>query len=163
MKQCAFLRGINVGGVKIKMADLKADFETAGFENVETVLATGNVIFDASSALTDFSFLPVKAFVRSDRDLRSMLASCPFAPDEDLHIYVWLTAPDFAQEALDIFNGLGKLDGEAAAVVNDVFYWQVPKGFTLDSPFAKEHSKKKYADKFTSRNLNTIERIVKKL
>ncbi len=31
MRYCAFLRGINVGGIKSKWADLKKEFETAGF------------------------------------------------------------------------------------------------------------------------------------
>lgn len=47
MQYAAFLRGINVGGkVLIKMDDLKKLFEKAGFTNVKTILASGNVIFD---------------------------------------------------------------------------------------------------------------------
>lgn len=42
----ALLRGINVGGHrKIRMADLKAMFERLGFENVQTYLQSGNVVF----------------------------------------------------------------------------------------------------------------------
>jgi uncharacterized protein (DUF1697 family) len=44
----AFLRGINVSGkTRIKMADLKDAFESMGFKNVRTVLASGNVVFDS--------------------------------------------------------------------------------------------------------------------
>ncbi len=44
----AFLRGINVSGNKIiPMKSLAALFEKAGFANVRTVLASGNVLFDA--------------------------------------------------------------------------------------------------------------------
>jgi uncharacterized protein (DUF1697 family) len=43
----AFLRGIN-GGLTLKMADLRKLFERLGFTNIKTVLATGNVIFEAS-------------------------------------------------------------------------------------------------------------------
>ena len=43
----AFLRGIN-GGLTLKMADLRKLFEKLGFTNIKTVLATGNVIFEAS-------------------------------------------------------------------------------------------------------------------
>ena len=43
----AFLRGIN-GGLTLKMAELRQLFEGLGFTNIKTVLATGNVIFDAS-------------------------------------------------------------------------------------------------------------------
>jgi uncharacterized protein (DUF1697 family) len=44
----AFLRGINVGGRKmIKMAELARLLSAAGFKNVRTFIASGNVIFDA--------------------------------------------------------------------------------------------------------------------
>ena len=43
----AFLRGIN-GGLTVKMAELRRLFEKLGFTDIKTVLATGNVIFDAS-------------------------------------------------------------------------------------------------------------------
>ncbi len=47
----AFLRGINVGGNKIiKMADLAKAFTSLGFANVRTLLASGNVVFEASNA-----------------------------------------------------------------------------------------------------------------
>ncbi|MBM3925798.1 MAG: DUF1697 domain-containing protein [SAR202 cluster bacterium] len=43
----AFLRGINVGGNKIiKMEDLRRAFESLGLQNVKTILASGNVIFE---------------------------------------------------------------------------------------------------------------------
>jgi len=49
MEYVAFLRGINVGGSKsVKMTDLRAAFEAMGFQRVKTVLASGNVIFDAA-------------------------------------------------------------------------------------------------------------------
>jgi uncharacterized protein (DUF1697 family) len=44
----AFLRGVNVGGNSvIKMDDLRGAFEALGFRNVKTVLASGNVLFEA--------------------------------------------------------------------------------------------------------------------
>jgi uncharacterized protein (DUF1697 family) len=39
-----FLRGINVGGINIKMAELKDALASAGFEGVKTLLASGNVV-----------------------------------------------------------------------------------------------------------------------
>ena len=51
IKYAAFLRGINVGGHKIiKMEELKRAFESLGFKDVKTLLASGNVIFTAPSA-----------------------------------------------------------------------------------------------------------------
>lgn len=47
----SLLRSINVGGNnKIKMADLRALYETLGFENVRTVLQTGNIIFEINDS-----------------------------------------------------------------------------------------------------------------
>jgi len=44
----ALLRAINVGGVSVAMADLRAFFEKLGFESVRTLLQTGNVVFESS-------------------------------------------------------------------------------------------------------------------
>jgi uncharacterized protein (DUF1697 family) len=46
-RHIAFLRAINVGGHTVKMEHLRALFEALGFANVETFIASGNVIFDA--------------------------------------------------------------------------------------------------------------------
>ncbi len=48
MKSCryiALLRAINVGGRGLKMTALRALFEAMKFEDVETFIASGNVIF----------------------------------------------------------------------------------------------------------------------
>ena len=44
----ALLRGVNVGGVTVKSADLAEVFRDLGFTEVRTVLASGNVVFDAA-------------------------------------------------------------------------------------------------------------------
>jgi len=47
----AFLRGINNLGQKpVKMAELKKAFESLGFKNVKTLLASGNVVFDSPNS-----------------------------------------------------------------------------------------------------------------
>jgi uncharacterized protein (DUF1697 family) len=45
----AFLRAINVGGRTVKMDELRRTFESLGFRNVETFIASGNVIFDSAA------------------------------------------------------------------------------------------------------------------
>jgi uncharacterized protein (DUF1697 family) len=48
LRYVAFLRGVNVGGHKpVEMADLAAAVAGLGLKNVRTVLASGNVLFDA--------------------------------------------------------------------------------------------------------------------
>jgi len=52
MTHVAFLRAVNVGGKGlVKMADLQKAFTAAGAKNVRTVIASGNVIFDAPASL----------------------------------------------------------------------------------------------------------------
>ncbi|KXT62087.1 hypothetical protein LACDD01_01058 [Lactococcus sp. DD01] len=43
------------------------------------------------------------------------------------------------------------------------FYWKVPRGTILTTAFGKVLGKTVYKDLFTSRNINTMERIIKKL
>lgn len=45
----AFLRAINVGGHTAKMDHLRQLFESIGFANVETFIASGNVVFETKS------------------------------------------------------------------------------------------------------------------
>ncbi len=43
----AFLRAVNVGGRTVKMDLLRELFAQLQFKNIETFIASGNVIFDA--------------------------------------------------------------------------------------------------------------------
>lgn len=52
-RYCAFFGSINVGGNRITMADLRYAFEREEFDNVETVVASGNVLFDFDDRPTD--------------------------------------------------------------------------------------------------------------
>jgi uncharacterized protein (DUF1697 family) len=45
----AFLRAINTPGRRVEMDRVRAAFESAGHDNVETFIASGNVIFDAGA------------------------------------------------------------------------------------------------------------------
>jgi uncharacterized protein (DUF1697 family) len=90
-KHIAFLRAINVGGHFVKMADLRAMFERMKFENVETFINSGNVIFDAGErdqsklerrverALRAELGYDVSTFIRSPEELAAIAASKPFS------------------------------------------------------------------------------------
>ena len=45
----AFLRGINVGGHRVKMDRLRELFEELSLRDVSTIISSGNVIFSAHS------------------------------------------------------------------------------------------------------------------
>ncbi len=50
VRYIAFLRAINVGGHTVKMETLRELFSNLGFSNVETFIASGNVIFESKTA-----------------------------------------------------------------------------------------------------------------
>jgi len=89
-KYFAFLRAINVGGHTVKMDHLRALFEALGFANVETFIASGNVIFDSparsskslenkiEAALEKALGYEVITFVRNARELAACAACEPF-------------------------------------------------------------------------------------
>lgn len=92
MTYVAFLRGINSGkNPSTKMGDLKKAFESLGFENVKTILATGNVIFDSpatnpnqlanqiQSKLTPLIGFASATTIREFEELKKFVASNPFA------------------------------------------------------------------------------------
>ena len=64
----AFLRGINVGGHKpVGMSALKSIFESLGFRNVRTILASGNVLFESTGKS------PAELALRAERGLQQTL------------------------------------------------------------------------------------------
>ncbi len=87
----ALLRAINVGGHVVKMDVLRKQFTRLGFANVETFIASGNVLFDAPGAkpleleeriameLERVLGYPVATFVRSPGDLAKVVRHEPFA------------------------------------------------------------------------------------
>jgi uncharacterized protein (DUF1697 family) len=92
MRWAALLRGVNVGGNrKLPMADLRALLETLGFAGATTLLASGNVVFDAEekdgAALEAKLEREAKArlgletdfLLRDARELDAAIAANPFA------------------------------------------------------------------------------------
>lgn len=90
-KYIAFLRGINVGGRKpVKMEDLKKTFAALGFQNVNTVLASGNVFFDTMEPRADALVKSIEeklkqvfgheigVLVRSLKELQDLAGHNPF-------------------------------------------------------------------------------------
>src|SRR6266852_6181845 len=89
-KYFVFLRDINCGGHTVKMDHLRSLFEAMGFSNVETFIASGNVIFDSKSkstkaleskierALEDNLGYEVTTFIRSIAELAAVARYKPF-------------------------------------------------------------------------------------
>ena len=89
-KFIAFLRAINVGGRTVKMDHLRGIFESMGFSNVETFIASGNIIFETNSKdtgklekkiekeLKEKLGFEVATFLRSDSELAGIADYKPF-------------------------------------------------------------------------------------
>lgn len=115
----AFLRGVSP--VNAKMPELKRCFEEAGFDEVRTMLSSGNVVFD--SRATQRAALERRAidameralgrgfvtFVRPVNYLQSVLASEPFAefklPPEAKCVVTFLRRPLKEAPELPIARG----------------------------------------------------------
>lgn len=90
----AFLRAINVGGHTVKMDALRKLFEGLGFLNVETFIASGNVIFETpieetlglekkiEGHLKENLGYEVATFLRTPTDLAEIVNYRPFPPPE---------------------------------------------------------------------------------
>ena len=173
-RYAALLRGINVGGINIKMADLRSTFAELGFENVKTVLASGNVLFDAdrddvpalkseieSALRADFHY-EAWVFVLDLDTIRKIVDDYPFDPErEGWHPYVLVT-PD--PEVLDTLLRIrDDLDPEVERIQAGagVLYWEVERGMTLKSTFGKSTGSAKLKASTTTRNLRTLVKLLK--
>lgn len=172
MRAVALLRGVNVGGVRFRMADLAAALETSGFSDVRTVLASGNVLLstdvddpgaiaDAVATVIDERFgFDVAVIVVSLAVIRTAVEEYPFPRADDRHAYVVLADTDQAlADLVDAAEGLDP-DEERVQPGEGVVYWDVAKGRTLDSPFGKRFGRWQRSGAVTTRNINTLERIL---
>ena len=172
-KYCAFLRGVNVKGTNMKMADVCKVFSDAGMQNVSSVLASGNILFQSDKNVEDLKKILEKTmsdhfsyeaflFIKNENEINEIFKNDPFPVQENFHNYVFLGCEKVEEILLDEFEKAAKEEGEQGKIVNNIFYWQVPKGQTLDSTFGKILGRKSLKDKMTSRNVNTFDKIIKK-
>ena len=176
IKYVAFLRGINVGGHhKLPMADLKKEMASLGFEEVETLLNSGNVIFSAVEQEVEileemiaerleasFGF-PVPVLVRKGEEMLQLFAEKPFKEIEvtsDTRLYVsflklhpqeielpW-TSEDQSFRILKVQNRI-------VCSVLQLSQAGTTKGMdSLEKIFGRN---------ITTRNWNTVEKIAEKL
>jgi uncharacterized protein (DUF1697 family) len=172
----AFLRGINVGGHKpVRMEELQKAFAALGFADVRTILASGNVLFACREADTDalakrieeklrkvFGFA-IGTMVRSLEDLQRLAAGQPFRGlrvTPQTRLYVTFLAQPPASRFKAPYTAPDKsftiLRASPAEVCTALTL--APKAGTVDLMAALE---KEFGKKITTRNWNTIARILK--
>lgn len=174
-KYVAFLRGVNVGGVIVKMDKLKKSFEALGFTEVKTLLASGNVLFAAPAAgestlvnkiekklATDFG-REIGVLVRKVEELRRLAEAEPFGAIKvtpQTRLYVTFLS-EKSKSRLKIpyatpdknFRIIRANDREVCSVAT---LSEGRRTVDLMSMLEKE-----YGRKVTTRNWNTIEKILK--
>lgn len=166
----ALLRGVNVGGVTMKSADLAETVLSLGYDDVRTVLASGNVLFTTGesaatakkrleAALGDRFGYEAWVHVLTTAAIERIVASFPFERSGERHAYVVVVVkPEVRRELLAT-----ELDPsvEEVAEGDGVLYWSVPKGSTLDSAFGRAQSAARHKPWLTTRNLNTLEKLAR--
>lgn len=179
----ALLRGVNVGGRTIKSAELSDVFRSLGYDSVKTVLASGNVVFDAEGeasarradiekALSDRFGYDARAHVLATDALASVIDAYPFAARAGWHRYVvfFIGATPGGPEtqrtaeldsvARDVLDLTLDPELEQTADGGSVVYWAVERGRTLDSVVGKRLGTARGKTLTTNRNLNTLEKLL---
>lgn len=170
-KYIAFLRAINVGGHNVKMDELKKIFASLGLSNVETFIASGNVIFETSAKdaaslekkieakLHEALGYEVATFLRTTGEVADVAKYTPFkTTGEALNVA-------FTAEALDetaikkIMTFKNEIDD--FHVHKREVYWlcQVKQS---DSKFSNIAFEKNIGKRVTFRGINTVRKIAEK-
>ena len=172
----AFLRAINVGGHTVKMAHLRTLFEALGLDNVETFIASGNVIFETPSQdvgglehqiaahLHESLGYAVETFIRSTIDLAVIAARQPFgevtlARGGNTLYVAFLKAPPSPEACARLLAFQSDVDH--FVVAGREVYWLCRKDVGL-STFSGGRLENALAAPATLRNVNTVVRLVKK-
>ncbi len=171
-RYAAFLRGVNVGGVNLKMAAVAHALEAAGFGNVKTILASGNVLLEsragvagvrkkAERALRDEFGYDAWVLAYKIDTIAKISAAYPFEREvEGHHSYVtFVSDEDVLRELAELADQPGP--GEKIEPGTGVIYWQVPRASTLDSTMGKTMGKKRYKSSTTTRNLRTVDKLLR--
>ncbi len=166
----AFLRGINVGGRQIRMNILCHAFEEMGFTRVRTLLASGNVLFQAptrsraalqkqiEAGLETAFGITILVVLRRLAELEALAALDPFKEirvTTSTRLYVtflrdrWKGMPPEVPTSVD-FRILRASPAEVVTVLT-----LSDKGSSLDVMAALEQA---YGKTVTTRNWNTVQR-----
>lgn len=175
-RYCAFFGSINVGGNRLTMADLRWALAREGFENVETVVASGNVLFDFDERPTDgleelFEHMMDERFdiasfvaVRSRDEVARAISANPFAADGAdtlVHTMFLDGQPDAArfEDLVAAYAGRGPerlAPGDRALYID---YVEGAGNSRLTGPFIE----RRLGCKGTARNLRSLRRILAKM
>ena len=171
----AFLRAINVGGHTVKMDVLRQQFETLGLSNVETFIASGNVVFETTAKnvralekkierqLRVTLGYEVATFIRTTAELSAIAQYQPFSPSALNGAQAFNVA--FLAEALDAASQKKlmalKTDIDDFHVQGREVYWLCRRKQS-ESTFSNAVLEKTIGQSSTIRGINTIQKMVAK-
>ena len=171
----AFLRAINVGGHTVKMETLRELFSTLGFSNVETFIASGNVIFESTAEpdrvletkieklLESELGYAVGTFVRTAGEVRAISVYKPFSEQtlqaaQALNV-AFLHEP-LSPKAVDTVMGF-RTDIDEFHVQGREVYW-LCRTRQSDSKFINRPFERAIGSPATFRSAKTIARLAAK-
>ena len=168
----ALLRGINLGGHTVKMDRLKTLFEELGFKNVETFIASGNVIFESVSKsaaalekkiamhLEKSLGFPALTFLRTDKELAAVLEHEACADLGARALYIGFLHGELPKESHAKLMKHSTKSDQFHANGREI-YW-VCRTHMSDSPFFRIGIEKAAGMRATVRNVTTIAKLVDK-
>jgi uncharacterized protein (DUF1697 family) len=169
----AFLRAINVGGHVVKMDRLRKIFEDAGARDVETVIASGNVLFTSSSrneralaaklagCLEKALGYEVATFLRTPEELAEAANRRPFSNTDGANLYVGFVSAAPSSPCVRSLRACANEVDDFRVAGREV-YWLCRKSFS-QSVFSGARLEKILGAPTTLRNITTVRRIAEKL
>jgi len=176
-RYCAFFGSINVGGNRLSMADLRYAFEREEFENVETVVASGNVLFDYDDRPTEgledlFAHMMADRFdiesfvaVRTKDEVRTAIDENPFAGKEDdtrVHTHFLEGQPTKAQFEKLVADHEDRGDEEKLALGDRCLFVDYVDGVGR-SRLTGDYIARRLKHRGTARNITSLRRILDKM
>jgi len=172
----ALLRGVNLGGRKLLSRDLKSVTEALGFGRVETLLASGNVVFDSNlpgpeierkleAALLAYG-LETDVVVRDLADMQAVIAANPFPEavlDHPSHMLVTFHRDPFPAEALERHDALHQGEEILRANGRELYTDFISQQGMRDSKLLQTMKKAKFPAIATARNWNTVNKLAEML
>ncbi|MDO5688895.1 MAG: DUF1697 domain-containing protein [Tissierellia bacterium] len=167
------LRGINTGGMKLNMEELKDLARQLGYQNPQTILATGNLLLQTEESvaevqekieakLAEHMGKPVHCLVRTLEELEQILRESDLEI-EGYHHYILFVKEPLMEELAQLHQDY-KWDSNEQIFANfQDIHWIVAKGNTLQGFGSKVLGSKKFKERLTSRNIATVKKIVTKL
>ena len=138
MRWVALLRAVNLGARnKVPMAELRALLEDAGYEDVRTYIASGNILLDGPNKrdaigaaverlIADAFGVTTTAILRKPRDLAKIAAAHPFGKDSsETHVAFLAARP--AKSAVARLEEAGRGADQAVLAGTDL-YLRLPRG-----------------------------------